>query len=270
MPRFTEYGVAMPLTYSEYLKLDGLLELQKPLSPGPEHDELLFIVIHQVYELWFKQVLHETDRLQSCFAGNDATGALAALKRVLTILKTMVSQVDVLETMTPLSFSSFRSLLESSSGFQSVQFREFEIRLGKRDVARLKALPLPKPAVEKLLAAAGKPSVYDSFLAFLLANGQTVPKDALARDFTTTYEGDERVQRTLVEVYRGFPNLAQVCERLVDLDEGVQEWRYRHVKMVERTIGMKMGTGGSPGVEYLKMTLFRPAFPDLWAIRKEF
>lgn len=259
----------MTITYSQYLKLDELLALQQPRSGGKEHDETLFIVIHQVYELWFKQILHELTLLRTAFETSNQPQILGTLKRVLTILKTLVSQVDILETMTPLSFSSFRQLLESSSGFQSLQFREFEMALGNRSPAKLDHLKASKD-YPRLLTLLKNPSLYDSFLSYLAKLGFAIPKDALCRDLTQPITENRAVQLVLIDVYRSHPGIAQICERLVDLDEGVQEWRYRHVKMVERTIGTKIGTGGSPGVGYLATTLFKPAFPDLWAIRKDF
>jgi tryptophan 2,3-dioxygenase len=161
--------------------------------------------------------------------------------------------------MTPLQFLSFRDRLESASGFQSAGFRQVEAMLGMRDPASAHAQPADSDARRAIEADQAGPSVWDAFLAFLGQRGHAVPADASIPD--------ERVQEILVAVYRGDPNAAMVAERLVDLDEGVQEWRYRHVKMVERTIGTKSGTGGSSGVEYLRGTLFRPAFPDLWEIR---
>ena len=252
-----------PLSYSSYLHIDELLAQQQPKSA--EHDELLFIIIHQVYELWFKQVLHELDGLNAALAASDAPRALAALKRVLTIFKTLVGQVDILETMTPLSFNSFRARLEASSGFQSAQFRELEFVLGHRRAGI--AEQHPEPVRSRLAARLSQPSVYDHFLHYLKASGWNVPDSALARDVSQPAAANDAVQDLLVQVYQKGELAAQLCERLVDLDEGLQEWRYRHVKMVERTIGNKPGTGGSAGVEYLRSTLFQSLFPDLWAIR---
>ena len=260
----------MPYTYTSYLRLDELLDLQTPASGGEEHDEMLFIVIHQVYELWFRQVLHETDLLRRAFEGNDRPLGLATLKRILTIFKTLVSQVDILETMTPVSFSSFRDRLDTASGFQSVQFRELEAALGDRRPGMARHIPeesAERQAVERRLR---EPSLYTSFLHFLSLNGYSIPPDVLERDATEPPTEDERVQKELVAIYRTDPTNREVCERMVDLDEGLQEWRYRHIKMVQRTIGMKIGTGGSAGVEYLKNTLFKALFPDLWAIRTSF
>ena len=184
---------------------------------------------HQVYELWFKQLLHELTHLQRRLEGGDSPHALHTLKRVLTILKVVVAQIDVLETMTPRQFTSFRARLDAASGFQSAQFRQLEAIVG--------------------------PALFASFIAYLRRAGHDVDPDD--------------VQPALLDAYRRDGEPAQIAERLVDLDEGLQEWRYRHLKMVERTIGDKPGTGGSSGTRYLRSTLFKPAFPDLWAIRSQ-
>ncbi len=253
----------MTITYSSYLRLDELLSLQVPRPGELEHDETLFVIIHQVYELWFKEVLHELDYLQKLLRSNDTPLAGATLKRVLTILKTLVAQIDVLETITPLNFLAFRDRLESGSGFQSQQFREIEFLMGK------KALPSGYLSRERVQSRFTQSTVWDAFLHYLAANEYRVPKTLLQRDYTKVYEPSPEVQRILVEVYKKNPAVAQIAERLVDLDEGFMEWRYRHVKMVQRTIGTKVGTGGSAGAEYLLTTLNQPAFPDLWAIRSE-
>jgi tryptophan 2,3-dioxygenase len=254
-------------TYSSYLRLDELLNLQTPASEGPEHDEMLFIVIHQVYELWFKQVLHETDLLRRTLEMSDTPRAFAAFKRILTIFKTLVAQVDVLETMTPVSFNSFRFRLDSASGFQSAQFRLVEYAFGHRRPQVLKWMPEGSEELRRLEEEMHRPSLYASFLRFLSLHAYPIPVDLLERDPTLPVPEDERVQKILIQIYREDPANREVCERMVDLDEGLQEWRYRHVKMVQRTIGAKMGTGGSAGSEYLASTLFKALFPDLWTIR---
>jgi tryptophan 2,3-dioxygenase len=259
----------MSLTYSSYLRLDELLATQVPKSKGPEHDEMLFIVIHQVYELWFKQMLHELDHLRARLDADDLPTALATLKRVLTILKVQVAQIDILETMTPVSFLSFRSRLEAASGFQSPQFRELEFLLGQRQPTLLRHHQ-GSPALPRLERRLEEPSLWDAFVAFLARRlGIEIPAALAQRDRRASNPETSELHPALLEVYRSRPELAALCERLVDLDEGLQEWRYRHVKMVERTIGSKPGTGGSPGAAYLKATLFQPLFPDLWAIRTE-
>ncbi len=257
-------------SYAEYLKIDELLTLQQPLSDGPEHDEMLFIVIHQVYELWFKEVLHELDYLEQLLARKDEARAQHTMKRVLTILKVMVAQIDILETMTPLEFLSFRDRLESGSGFQSAQFRELEFRLGRKNAQGPGALrdrgarPGSGSSAGWRPQRSGTASCATSRPAALRSRGIE-----LERDVTLPVEPNAEVRTALVAVYRNESGLAGLCERLVDLDEGLMEWRYRHVKMVQRTIGTKMGTGGSAGAEYLMTTLNSPLFPDLWAIRSE-
>lgn len=255
------------LTYTSYLALDEILGAQRMRSG--EHDEMLFIVIHQVYELWFKQLLHEMRHLQDCLDDGDTAHVLHTLKRVLTILKVVVAQIDVIETMTPRSFLSFRDRLEASSGFQSAQFRELEAVLGRRDRRVFEHYPQGSAARASIAEAMARPSLYDSFLHYLASHSYRMPAEVLRRDVCLPAEPSPGVQRALLDVYRDDGGPAQVCERLVDVDEGMQEWRYRHVKMVERTIGDKRGTGGSPGAAYLRNTLFKPVFPDLWAVRSE-
>ena len=259
----------MSLTYTSYLKLDDLLKCQRPVSPGPEHDEMLFIVIHQVYELWFKEMIHELEYLAKNFEANDVPTAYATLKRILTILKVQVSQIDVLETMTPLNFKSFRARLESSSGFQSLQFRELEIVLGKRGPQSLDIHQENPPAVEKLKQRLQQPSIYDTFIAFLNRRRKNLI-EIKQRDLAQSWQESKAVESLVIETYKTDPEATQLCERMVDLDEGLQEWRYRHVKMVERTIGTKPGTGGSMGAEYLRTTLFQSLFPELWSARTQF
>lgn len=256
-------------SYADYLKLDELLGLQRPLSDGPEHDEMLFIVIHQVYELWFKQLLHELDYAAALLRKGDGTRARHTLKRILTILKVMVGQLDILETMTPLEFLSFRDRLESGSGFQSHQFRELEFVLGRKRAAALDRYPAGSEARRRLAQRLNSGTLWDAFLHFLAGNGIAVPQADLDRDVTGSIEPSPTLQPVLIGLYREHPSMTDLCERLVDLDEGIMEWRYRHVKMVQRTIGTRRGTGGSAGADYLLTTINQPLFPDLWAIRTE-
>jgi len=261
-----EYDSA--LTYTSYLQVDELLQLQKPLSDGPEHDEMLFIIIHQTYELWFKQLLHEFEAAAKALESGDSHYALALLGRIRTIMKVCVTQVDILETMTPLQFNAFRGYLSSSSGFQSAQFRKVEAILGRRDGKMAGHLP---PAMQEEIAAiTNKNSIWDSFLVYVAGRGFAIPAEVLNRSKQIAYESNVAVQDSLLELHRNDAEAAMVSERLLDIDEGIQEWRYRHVKMVERTIGAKMGSGGSSGVQYLASTLFNPVFKDLWEIRSRF
>ncbi|MDH5758468.1 MAG: tryptophan 2,3-dioxygenase family protein [Gemmatimonadota bacterium] len=254
------------VTYGRYLKLDELLRLQRPRDEM-EHDEMLFIVIHQVYELWFKVLLHEVDYCCRLLGQGDAHRAQHTLKRVLTVLKVMVSQLDILETMTPTEFLTFRERLDSASGFQSDQFRALEFALGRKNAEAVGRFADGSRAREELEMRLASPTLWDAFLQYLFREGYAVPTEALDRDVTLPVEASPAVQEVLIAVYRGSARDSELCERLVDLDEGIQEWRYRHVKMVERTIGAKPGTGGSAGSKYLRSTLNNPVFPDLWEIR---
>ena len=256
------------LTYTSYLAVDDLLKLQKPLSDGPEHDEMLFIIIHQTYELWFKQLIHEFQQAQRALEEGNTHYALSILGRIRTIMKVCVAQVDILETMTPLQFNAFRGYLSSSSGFQSSQFRKVEAILGRRD-SRM-AGHLPPDMQAEIAEITSRNSIWDSFLEYLTKRGYTLPTEVTGRDKAIAYVSNPAVQEVLLKVHQSDPESAMVSERLVDIDEGIQEWRYRHVKMVERTIGHKMGTGGSSGVDYLASTLFNPVFKDLWEIRSRF
>jgi tryptophan 2,3-dioxygenase len=253
------------VTYGSYLQVDQLLALQKPRSD--EHDEVLFIVIHQVYELWFKEMLHEIDRVMLLLRQGNGSRAQHTLKRILTILKVLVAQVDILETMTPLEFLTFRNRLAAASGFQSDQFRQLEFLMGNKSRGAIERFDLGTRARSGLDARWNSPTLWDAFLDYLQTEGYPVPPAHLARDVTAAVEPSPEIQQILIDLYRKDPKNSELCERLVDLDEGMQEWRYRHVKMVERTLGMKPGTGGSAGAQYLRTTLAKPAFPDLWEIR---
>jgi len=254
-----------PVTYSGYLRLDQLLSAQQPRSG--EHDEMLFIVIHQVYELWFKQMLHELGQAQSELASGGTSHAARTLRRTLAIMKIMVAQLDVLETMTPGQFTRFRDELGTSSGFESAQFRELEAVLGRRDPRMVAACPPGSTERERILAAMSRPCLFDSFVRYLAGQGYEIPADIADRDVAAPLQASDAMQQVLRKVYEDDSDAAAVCELLVDLDEGLQEWRYRHVKMVERTIGARHGTGGSPGAAYHASTLGKPTFPDLWAMR---
>jgi tryptophan 2,3-dioxygenase len=265
----SEKGARKALTYGDYLQLETLLGLQRPLSDGPEHDEMLFIVIHQVYELWFKELLHELDHACRLLDNDEPHRAQHTLKRILTILKVLVAQLDILETMTPLEFLSFRERLDAASGFQSDQFRQIEFVLGKKTPSAVERFPEGSRGRAALVRRLGEATLWDAFLRYLARESYPVPREALERDVSASIGPSPAVQHVLIEVYRRDPKNAELCERLVDLDEGVQEWRYRHVKMVERTIGARSGTGGSSGAGYLRTTVGSPSFPDLWEIRSQ-
>jgi tryptophan 2,3-dioxygenase len=256
------------LTYASYLKLDSLLDLQTPRSTPPEHDEMLFIVIHQVYELWFKEMLHELEKVKRDFTAGELYGSIHTFKRLRTIMKTLVQQLDIIETMTPMSFSAFRDRLDTASGFQSYQFRELEFSMGLKRPEMLKHAvgPVAVAALEQRLA---ERSVIDHFYDFLVHQGVAIPRELREQPPSAGAQASGAIQRALLGLYIARPELAILFESMTDLDEGFQEWKYRHVKLVERTIGNKKGTGGSLGVEFLKRSLFQPLFPDLWAIRHE-
>ena len=240
----------MALNYSSYLKLDSLLDLQEPKSDPAEHDEMLFIVIHQVYELWFKQVLHELDRVKGELSEGDLFGALATFKRFRMILKTLVGQLDILETMTPVSFTAFRDRLDTASGFQSTQFREVEFLLGYKRAQVLRFLPDASPGAAAARARLEGRSIIDHFYDFLEHHGVEIPDELRTRDVREPAVPHVAIQDALLRLYQTRGDLAILFELMADFDEGLQEWRYRHVKIVERTIGAKHGTGGSPGVEF--------------------
>lgn len=259
----------MKLTYSNYLKIDELLDLQHLRSKPAEHDEMLFIIIHQTYELWFKQILHEFKKLRRELEEGQTWTSLKTMKRVLTILKTMVAQIDILETMTPLEFNSFRGFLDEASGFQSLQFREIEILCGLRSSHMLKVYEGQPQYVQKLKNRMQEPTLWESFCTYLQKLGYDVNVPERMDGEGLIHKSDPNRKKVLVEIMNEDPEAALLCEAFVDFDEGMQEWRYRHVKMVERTIGNKKGTGGSDGVQYLRSTLHQRIFPDLWEIRSE-
>ncbi len=258
------------LTYASYLHLPELLSLQQPRSRPPEHDETVFIVIHQVSELWFEVLLHELDKIKQDLSDNHLFRVMSSLKRCQRVMAVLVDQLDVLETMTPLSFIRFRDRLDTSSGFQSMQFRELEFVLGLKNAAALDHYPAGLFGRDRAECRLLEPSVPDCLYDFLEQRGVEIPADLRARDVTEPHIPDERVQAGIDALYRADGSYVMLFELMVDFDAELQEWRYRHVKLVERTIGNKAGTGGSLGVEYLKASLFKPVFPDLWAIRHRF
>ncbi len=247
-----------PLTYGSYLRVPELLALQRPLSDPPHHDELLFILIHQVYELWFKQTLHELDASVRFLDSDDLLRVAKAFRRIHAIQRILETQVDVLETMTPQDFNAFREGLNPASGFQSAQFREIEFRCGLRmpeeALRHLDVTPAERTNLDRRLR---EPTLYDALKGYLARHGFVVDThDALVESFRTIYENEESNYA-----------LYLLLEDLIEFDERVRLWRGRHVIMVERMIGMKPGTGGSLGVAYLQSTLQRRFFPELWEVR---
>jgi tryptophan 2,3-dioxygenase len=251
--------------YASYLTLDEILAAQHPRTD--QHDEMLFIIAHQVHELWFKELLHELANLQVSMGKGDPVQTGHGLRRSITILQVVVSPIDVLDTLTPSQFNAFRPDLGTGSGFQSAQFREIEAVFARRDRMVYERYAEGSPERERIQAAMVRPCLFDSFLQYLAARGYPVPHEHLYRDVTLPLEPSQELGDFLLEIYRSDNETAQICDQLVELDQRMQDWRYRHVSLVERIIGQKAGTGGTSGASYLRATLFRPMFPDLWAIR---
>lgn len=256
------------MSYGDYLGLDALLSAQKPLSG--QHDELLFITIHQVQELWMKLILHELALAMERIRADDLGPAFKATARVSRIQKQMVEAWEVLTTMTPHDYLAFRDSLGSSSGFQSWQYRLLEIRMGAREALYLKP-HRHRPEIHGLLEEAFRsPSIYDEALGLLARRGLPVPRAVLDRDLTQPYAPDPGVEAAWAEVYRDagrWFDLYELAEELVDLEDAFQTWRFRHLSTVERVIGGRVGTGGSAGVSYLRGVLEKRFFPELWSVR---
>jgi tryptophan 2,3-dioxygenase len=245
------------LTYGEYLRVPELLSLQKCLSSPPHHDEPLFIIIHQVYELWFKLILHEVDSSISQLDADGVPEATRLLRRVVEIQRLLIHQIRILETMRPHDFLGFRYHLNPASGFQSVQFRELEFTLGLKDPAFLATLKASPEEMRRLERRLHVPSVGDAFDALLERRGFPRKKEDWRLDaLVSIYERPE-----------DHADLNALAEVLIEVDECLSLWRAHHVQMVERMIGSRRGTGGSEGVTYLRSTLPRRAFPDLWVLR---
>lgn len=256
------------MTYARYLTLDELLSAQRPLSD--EHDEMLFVIIHQTKELWLKQMLHEVALAQRLVRAGDLTPAYKSLARVSRIQSVMTQSWDILATMTPADYLRFRDRLGTSSGFQSDQFRRFEAALGLKDDSFLRFHEERPHAYAALKAAIESPSLYDDALAQLARAGLPVPPEVLNRDVRLPYEPSEAVEAAWLEVYRDtrrWWELYQLAEKLMDLDDALLTWRHKHVVTVERIIGRRRGTGGTEGVGYLIRTLERRCFPELWSLR---
>jgi tryptophan 2,3-dioxygenase len=256
------------LTYGGYLQLERILGAQRPLSEN--HDELLFIVIHQTKELWLKQILRELDLARALIRADALVPVHKNLSRVSRIQAVMTLSWDVLATMTPADYTSFRHVLGTSSGFQSAQFRQFEYQLGLKDGGHLRFQEEGSEAYAALLAALNAPSLWDEAIAALARAGFDLPAEALERDWTQPYAPSEGVERAWTEVYRDTGRwwaFYQLAEKLVDIDDAMATWRHKHVVTVERIIGAKRGTGGTAGVAYLQSTLGKRAFPELWSLR---
>jgi tryptophan 2,3-dioxygenase len=256
------------LSYSQYLGLDKLLGAQHPLSY--QHDEMLFIVIHQVSELWMKLCLHELNAVVDCVRRDDLGPTFKMLARVSTIQQQLLQTWDVLATITPYDYSAFRNTLGRSSGFQSAQYRLLEFLIGNKNADLIEVFRSDPPTYELLERALKAPSLYDEVLRLLSRRGLDVPPEAIDRDFTQHYQASKQVAAAWLSVYHNSVkdwDLYELAERLVDLDYKFQLWRFTHVKTVERIIGYKRGTGGTGGVSYLTKALDLKFFPELWTIR---
>lgn len=256
------------MTYGDYLQLDTLLSSQKRLST--HHDEMLFIVIHQVSELWLKLIIHETKAAINTIQQGDFRGAFKMLSRVSKIQSQIIQAWDVLSTLTPAEYMEFRHKLGNASGFQSYQYRLVEFVLGYKTPFILKIYEHDKKLYTKLHEAYHAPGLYDVAIQALAQAGLKINPDILNRDFSKTYVHDESVEQAWLTVYRDvekYWNLYELAEKLVDIEDWFQQWRFRHMKTVERIIGQKKGTGGSSGVGYLKKVIDHYFFPELWDIR---
>lgn len=264
------YGDKAPLSYNKYLRVPDLIKLQDCLSDPAHHDELLFITIHQAYELWFKQILHELDAAIQFLEEDRVPAATRALKRVVEIEKVLVNQIHILETMTPISFLEFRDRLNPASGFQSMQFREIEFSSGLKDKIILQEFSTDEFAYERLQSRMAGPSLSESFYRVLQRRGLKAPLTGPEADVVQQKKAYEERTRAVLEVVTHFEDRNeefQLAEVLLEHDEYFSLWRYHHIKMVERMVGAKRGTGGSEGIGYLKTTLDKKFFPELWEAR---
>jgi tryptophan 2,3-dioxygenase len=260
------------MNYGSYLALDELLDLQRPVSEPVHHDEMLFIIQHQTSELWIKLLLHELRSARELLKADDLGTALKRIARVKHIQETMTQQWSVLATLTPTEYSQFRDFLANSSGFQSHQYRAVEFILGNKNAKMLSVFDSDPASREVLQQLLDEPTVYDEFLRYLSRHGYDIPTEVLERDLTKAWVFTPE----LVPLFKGIYEAAndnwrvyEACEELVDLEDNFQFWRFRHLRTVQRTIGMKTGTGGSSGVDFLQRALSLTFFPELFAVRTE-
>ncbi len=260
------------MSYGDYLRLDLVLSAQQPVSDPPRHDEMLFIIQHQTSELWLKLMLHELRAARDLLAHDELSPALKALARVKHIQNTLVVQWRVLSTLTPSEYAEFRSFLQSSSGFQSWQYRAVEFILGNKDEQMLQVFD-HQPQVHRLLTdLLDEPTLYDEFLRFLNRIGHPVPRDILDRDVRRRWHLHPTLLPIFADIYdhtKSHWREYEACETLVDIEDNFQTWRFQHLKTVERIIGSRTGTGGSSGVPFLRKALDLTFFPELYAVRAE-
>ena len=260
------------LDYSGYLDLDRVLGAQHPRSSPPHHDEMLFIIQHQTSELWFKLVIHELSAAMAQLAADDPGPCLKILARVKLVQQQLFDQWGVLETLTPSEYAQFRGIFGDASGFQSYQYRLVEFMLGNKNAQMLEVFRHDNEKRQRLQNALEAPSLYDEFLLYLHRQGHAVPHDCIERDWSLPHQRTPALVPVFVEIYRDthrFWSEYALCERLVDVEESFQLWRYRHLKTVERVIGFKRGTGGSSGVNFLRRALDLTFFPELLDVRTE-
>ncbi len=256
------------LSYGDYLQLDKLLDAQKPLSY--EHDEMMFIIVHQTSELWMRLMLHELAGVLSCVQRDNLDPSFKSLGRIARVQTQLIATWDVLSTMTPFDYSAFRNALGRSSGFQSFQYRMLEFRLGNKNADMVTVHKREPKAYAALQSALVEPSLYDEVLRLLSRRGYGIPEDYVVRDFSEPYHASKQVAGAWLGVYHNAEkdwDLYELAERLVDLDHKFQLWRFHHLKTVERIIGYKPGTGGTGGVSYLAKALELRFFPELWQVR---
>lgn len=258
------------MSYGDYLRLDQLLGAQVPLSDPPQHDELLFIVQHQTSELWLKLMVHELRSARSLLREDELPPALKRMARVKHIQRVLTDQWSVLATMTPSEYALIRPFLATSSGFQSAQYREVEFLLGNKNADMVDVFRHDPAAHAELAALLHEPSLYDEFLAHLARSGYAVPPELLDRDWSQPYRLNDALVDTIATIYadpHAHWGVYETCEELVDVEDNFQEWRFRHLQVVQRTIGHKTGTGGSSGVDFLRRALDLTFFPELYEVR---
>jgi tryptophan 2,3-dioxygenase len=258
------------MSYGDYLRLDVLLSAQQPLSDPQQHDELLFIIQHQTSELWLKLLIHELRSARALLRTDDLSPALKRLARVKHIQHTLTDQWSVLATLTPSEYAEIRPFLATSSGFQSAQYREVEFLLGNKDADMVRVFGHDRAAYTALETLLGEPSLYDEFLRYLARRGYAVPAELLDRDVTVPHALSPGLVDVFATVYAAPAEhwgVYETCEELVDVEDNFQQWRFRHLQVVQRTIGHKVGTGGSSGVDFLRRALDLTFFPELFAVR---
>ncbi len=258
------------MSYGDYLRLDRLLSAQQPQSDPPQHDELLFIIQHQTSELWLKLMVHELRSARTLLAADDLAPALKRMARIKHVQRILTDQWTVLATLTPSEYAEIRPFLATSSGFQSAQYREVEFLLGNKNADMVDVFAHDPAAQAELRDLLGERSLYDEFLAYLSRSGYAVPDELLDRDWSQPYRLNPALVDTIAQVYASPHDhwgVYETCEELVDIEDNFQEWRFRHLQVVQRTIGQKSGTGGSSGVGFLRRALDLTFFPELFEVR---